>query len=85
MGNKELLLKIKSDENIFMKKHLQWIEELLNKYGDKLLKEEAENVIKEEVGEVFTNILKNTGVFKRDEKGKYGFIKFIRSMGFIKH
>ncbi|BDR66458.1 galactose-1-phosphate uridylyltransferase [Clostridium tetani] len=85
MGNKELLLKIKSDENIFMKKHLQWIEELLNKYGDKLLKEEAENVIKEEVGEVFTNILKNAGVFKRDEKGKYGFIKFIRSMGFIKH
>ncbi|MCG4578757.1 UDP-glucose--hexose-1-phosphate uridylyltransferase [Clostridium cochlearium] len=83
MGDKELLSKIKSSENTAMEKHLKWIEELLDRYGDELSKEEAENVLKEQVGEIFTNILKNAGVFKRDKKGKQGFIKFIKSMGFI--
>lgn len=83
MGDKELLLKVKFHKNMAMEKHLQWIEELLDRYGDKLSKEEAENVLKEEVGKIFTNILKNAGVFKRDKSGKIGFIKFIKSMGFI--
>jgi len=65
-------------------KHIQWIEELLLKYGTNCTREEAENYIKQEVGNKFLKVLLDAGVFKRDEKGKKGFERFMKTVGFEK-
>jgi UDPglucose--hexose-1-phosphate uridylyltransferase len=65
-------------------KHIQWIEELLLKYGTNCTREEAESYIKQEVGNKFLKVLLDAGVFKRDEKGKKAFEKFIKTVGFEK-
>lgn len=37
----------------------------------------AENIIRNEVGRVFEEVLRDSGVFKRTENGKKAFEKFI--------
>ena len=39
-----------------------------------------DDIIKEEIGIVFTSILEQCGVYSRDEFGKKGFIKFAKSV-----
>jgi UDPglucose--hexose-1-phosphate uridylyltransferase len=72
------------DENHPLYKHLHWIEELIVKYGTHCTEEEAENYIKQEVGNKFLQVLLDAGVFKRDEKGKKAFEKFMETAGFKK-
>ena len=35
---------------------------------------------KEEVGKVFAKVLEHAGVYKRDQKGKEAFLKFVSSI-----
>ena len=37
-------------------------------------------ILKEEVGKVFVTVLEHAGVYKRDEKGKADFDKFINTL-----
>lgn len=60
------------------------VEELLLKYGNKCTKEEAESYIQQEVGNKFLQVLFDAGVFKRDEKGKEAFERFMKEAGFEK-
>ena len=73
---------ISADDPLF--KHVPWIDELVNKYGMNLKREEAEVVVKDEVGKIFLKVLMDAGVFKRDEKGKAAFDKFLDSIHFKK-
>lgn len=63
-------------------KHSDWIYNLVEKYGTKLKKEEAVECLKREVANKFLHVLLDCGVFKRDQKGKNSFIKFMDSMSF---
>ncbi|SKA73840.1 UTP-hexose-1-phosphate uridylyltransferase [Clostridium sp. USBA 49] len=74
----------KAQENIddAIYKHLDWIKELLNKYGTNLNSEKVNDILKAEVGNKFLKVLKDAGVYKRDENGQKGFIKFMESIGF---
>jgi UDPglucose--hexose-1-phosphate uridylyltransferase len=69
-----------TDDAIY--KHLDWIKELLNKYGTNLNSEKVNDILKAEVGNKFLKVLKDAGVYKRDENGQKGFIKFMESIGF---
>lgn len=62
--------------------HLKWIDEMILEYGTDNTTEEALRIIKREIGKKFTEILTNSGVFKRDKVGREGFIKFINKIGF---
>jgi len=73
---------ISADDPLF--KHVPWIDGLVNKYGVNIKREEAEVVLKDEVGEIFLKVLLDAGVFKRDEKGKEAFDKFLDSIHFKK-
>lgn len=64
-------------DNETISKHSDWYKYLLGKYSD-ISTENAENILKSEVGLKFLEVLTHAGVFKRDEQGLNAFDKFIR-------
>ena len=58
--------------------HKDWADMIMNKY--EITADNCEDILKQEIGIVFTSILEQCGVYSRDEKGKKGFIKFIESV-----
>lgn len=63
-------------------KHTPWIKELIAKYGMNCSTEDAEKYVKQEVGEKFSNVLSDAGVYKMTESGINGFDRFMTSIGF---
>ena len=59
-----------------IEKHADWADEIKAKYSD-INADNIEKIIKDEIGIVFSKVLEDAGVFKRDEKGQAAFIKFI--------
>ena len=64
--------------------HTDMINELLEKHGNKLSKEEAHNVVVQRVEWVCERILENTAVFKNDEQGRKAFDRFLAVCGITK-
>ncbi|WP_425446682.1 UDP-glucose--hexose-1-phosphate uridylyltransferase [Dethiothermospora halolimnae] len=60
-------------------RHLDWVNKIKLKYKE-INKDNIESILKKEIGARFLTILKHAGVFKRDEKGKKGFDRFINSI-----
>lgn len=56
--------------------HAEWMNGLYAKYGD-VKPSQAEEIIKREIGAVFEQVLLDAGVYKRDEKGKEAFMRFV--------
>ena len=59
-----------------IEKHADWADEIKAKYAD-INADNIEKIIKDEIGIVFSKVLEDAGVFKRDEKGQAAFVKFI--------
>jgi UDPglucose--hexose-1-phosphate uridylyltransferase len=59
-------------------KHKKWADMIMSKY--EITEDNCMDILKQEIGIVFTEILEQCGVFSRDEKGKAQFIKFIESV-----
>lgn len=59
-------------------RHKDWADMIKEKYD--INENNIDDIIKEEIGIVFTSILEQCGVFSRDEHGKAGFIKFTESV-----
>ena len=55
-------------------KHADWAEEFMSRRS--VTAENAGEVIREEIGLVFSKVLEHAGVFKRDEAGRAGFMRF---------
>ena len=68
---------IKNDEALA--KHADWSEEIKVKYQD-LNKDNIGDIIKKEIGIVFSKVLEDAGVYKRNQKGQAAFKKFIESV-----
>ncbi|MEI2356364.1 UDP-glucose--hexose-1-phosphate uridylyltransferase [Mesobacillus zeae] len=60
--------------------HSAWAEELKVRYKDVANQANVEVLVREEVGKKFLKVLEDAAVFKRDEKGKAGFYRFIRTL-----
>jgi len=56
-------------------KHADWAEELKKRYS--FTDENAEGILQKEVGIVFSKVLEHAGVFKRDNRGKDAFMRFL--------
>lgn len=63
--------------------HRLWIKELLAKYGVSNDTDEAKQIVKVEVGEVFKQVLCDAGVFKFTDDGKKQFDRFMKACGFV--
>ena len=68
---------IKTDERIA--KHADWAEAIKAKYSD-INEQNCDEILRDEIGLVFTAILGQCGVFDRTEKGREQFKKFINSV-----
>lgn len=66
----------KAQNNEEINKHIPWIEKMLSE-NLSLNYLEAKELIKKEVGIIFSRVLEDAGVFKRNEKGQEGFNKFL--------
>lgn len=81
-GEAGLDARITEDESHPLHKHAPWLAGLLAKYGQGLSRGQAEHMLREEVGRKFEAVLGDAGVYKYDEKGREGFRRFIRHLGF---
>lgn len=68
---------IKADERIA--KHYDWTMKIKAKYED-INEENCEQILRDEIGLVFTSILEQCGVYDRTEEGRAQFKKFIASV-----
>ena len=55
--------------------HADWAEELKTRYT--FTEENAEEILRREVGAVFLQVLCDAGVYKRDEQGQAAFLRFL--------
>lgn len=61
-------------------KHAEWAYGFLKKYKDVDISN-IDSIVKNEVGLVFLDVLKDAGVYKRNDEGKRAFIRFIEECG----
>ena len=64
---------LRSDE--VLSKHADWAEEFLSRY-DSITEDNIDGIIRNEIGTVFSKVLEHAGVYKRDELGRAGFLRF---------
>lgn len=64
---------IETDE--VLSKHADWVKEIKQKYSD-INENNVDNILKTEVGLVFSKVLEHAGVFKRNTEGTNAFIRF---------
>ena len=62
-----------------LSKHAEWVKEFLPHY-DKIDASNVSQIIRNETGKVFVRVLEDSGVFKRTEKGKSAFMRFIKEI-----
>lgn len=59
-------------------KHAEWVASFKDNYT--FTKENAEDIIRKEVGIVFSKVLEHAGVYKTDEEGRKAFLRFVDSV-----
>ena len=67
-------------ENELTAKHADWAEKFLAKYDDVNISN-IDEIVKKETGLVFLEVLKDAGVYKRNNDGAEAFMRFIRECG----
>ena len=67
---------IRNDE--VLAKHADWVDMLSAKYT--MDESNVDDIIRKEIGIVYSEILEQCGVFSRDEEGRAQLIKFIESV-----
>lgn len=80
-GDSALLNAVKNESDHALAQHASWIEELTERFGTSLNREEAVKKIQNEVGTKFTHILEHAGVYKRTPEGQAAFRRFVNSIG----
>ena len=68
---------LRSDE--LTASHADWTEQWMTKY-DRIDRDNIDLIIRDEIADVFSHVLENAGVYKRDEKGIAAFDRFIASL-----
>ena len=68
---------IASNEKI--QKHADWVKEFLPKY-EHLDRENIQEVLRQEVGQVFVHVLEDAGVYKWTPEGREAFMRFIKTL-----
>lgn len=72
-----------SGENIYsipeLTHHAEWAEDILRRYPD-FCKDNASEILQQEIGKVFLEVLEDAGVFKRTETGQKAFVRFVEAV-----
>ncbi|HJB59293.1 MAG TPA: UDP-glucose--hexose-1-phosphate uridylyltransferase, partial [Candidatus Faecalibacterium faecipullorum] len=62
-----------------IQKHAEWAAELAARHPE-LDEGNVHAIVEEEIGHVFAQVLEDAGVYKRDEAGQAGFVRFLESV-----
>lgn len=62
--------------------HAAWVKQLVADHGQSMAKEDAEAMLRDEVGRKFAEILGHAGVFKITDEGREAFRRFVTSAGY---
>ena len=65
-------------ENPLTASHADWAEELQRRHV--FTEENAAEILRQEVGAVFMQVLTDAGVYKRDQAGKAAFLRFVEAV-----
>ena len=60
-------------------KHADWAMEFMSRHSE-FDADNAEAIIRDEIGQVFAQVLEDAGVYKLDESGRVGFERFLASV-----
>ena len=60
--------------------HAAWAADVYERRSDELTEENAEGIVRDEVGDVFGHVLEDAGVFKWDEAGRAAQQRFVDSL-----
>ncbi|WP_195612210.1 UDP-glucose--hexose-1-phosphate uridylyltransferase [Streptococcus australis] len=63
------------------KYHQEWADDLKTQHPDLRSEEEAQEVVRVSVGNIFARVLEDAGVYKRTEEGQAAFRRFVTSLG----
>ena len=59
-------------------KHAQWAQEIQRSY--EITHDNVEDILHKEIGMVFAQVLEDAGVYKLNESGREGFVRFLASV-----
>ncbi len=62
-----------------LEKHADWAEKLLPRHPE-LNRDNAMDILKEEIGQVFVKVLEDAGVYKCTEEGREAFARFLNTL-----
>ena len=62
-----------------LKKHAAWVAEFLPRYTN-ITKDNIQDILQKEIGQVFVKVLENAGVYKCNKEGRKAFMNFIYAL-----
>ncbi|MDC7292401.1 UDP-glucose--hexose-1-phosphate uridylyltransferase [Butyrivibrio sp. DSM 10294] len=68
---------LRADE--VLEKHADWVDAFSKKY-DKIDQDNIDEIVQNEIGEVFMHVLEDAGVYKRTPEGQAAFMRFVESI-----
>lgn len=63
--------------------HQEWADELKGSHPGLTDKDQALEIVQESVGEIFTRVLEDAGVYKQTEEGQAAFMRFVEQVGIL--
>ena len=66
-------------KDALLEKHADWVDEFLPKYED-VTADTVMDILHKEIGNVFRQVLEDSGVYKRNEEGQEAFDRFIAAL-----
>ena len=73
---------VRPDEQDASCKHFDWIEQIVQEHGLCATQEEAAALLRHEIAKVCAQVLADAGVYKQNEAGLAGFLRFAASLGY---
>ncbi len=68
---------LRADETL--EKHADWVDQFKTQY-DSINKDNIDEIIEKEIGEVFMHVLEDAGVYKRTREGQEAFDRFVKTL-----
>ncbi|WP_353949040.1 UDP-glucose--hexose-1-phosphate uridylyltransferase [Sporolactobacillus sp. Y61] len=76
----EVELYLLNKKNAINDYHVHWADAIKSRH-QKINATNVHAIMQKELGDVFVEVLKDAGVFKRDEKGQHAFLRFAETVG----
>lgn len=67
------------EKDEMLQKHAEWVAEFLPSYPE-INGENIDEILRQEIGKVFVQVLEDAGVYKCTPEGREAFLKFVKTL-----